>query len=73
MTLFGCCSRKDCVRLRKMMITLELLASEDESLLIGRNAFLVLNFSLDGLDRVRGLYVKSDGLSREGLHENLHG
>lgn len=56
-----------------MMITLELLASEDESLLIGRNAFLVLNFSLDGLDRVRGLYVKSDGLSREGLHENLHG
>ena len=73
MTLFECYSRKDCVHLHEMMITFELLAGEDESLLIGRNAFLVLNFSLDSFDRVRGLYVKSDGLSREGLHENLHG
>ena len=51
---------------------LQLLAGEDESLLIGRDAFFVLDLALDGLNRVRGLNVESDGLAGEGLHENLH-
>jgi hypothetical protein len=51
---------------------LELLASEDETLLIGRDAFLVLDLLLDSLDGVRALHFQSDGLAREGLHENLH-
>jgi len=50
----------------------ELLASEDEALLVGRNAFLVLDLSLDVLDGVRLLDVEGDGLAREGLHEDLH-
>jgi hypothetical protein len=58
-----------CVRNRS---TFELLASEDETLLIGRDAFLVLDLSLDSLDRVRGLNIESDGLARKGLHEYLH-
>jgi hypothetical protein len=55
------------------MGTFELLSCEDESLLIGRDAFLVLDFSLDGFDGVGGLDIKSDGLTREGLDEYLHG
>ena len=50
----------------------ELLSSEDESLLIGRDSFLVLDLSLDGFDGVRGLNIEGDGLSGEGLDENLH-
>merc|ERR1719436_1037123 len=51
---------------------LELLSGEDESLLIGRDALLVLNLSLDILDGVGWLDFKSDGLSSQGLDEDLH-
>jgi hypothetical protein len=50
----------------------KLLSSEDESLLIGRDSFLVLNLGLDIFNGVSGLDIKSDGLSCEGLYENLH-
>ena len=50
----------------------ELLASKDESLLIGRDALLVLDLGLDVVNGVRRLDLKSDSLSREGLDENLH-
>ena len=49
-----------------------MLASEDESLLIGGNAFLVLDLGLDILNGVRRFNVKSNGLSSQGLDENLH-
>ena len=51
---------------------LELIASEDQSLLIRRNALLVLDLSLDVLDRVRGLHLEGDGLASQGLDEDLH-
>ena len=51
---------------------LELLTSEDESLLVGRDALLVLDLGLDVVNGVRGLDLEGDGLSSEGLHENLH-
>jgi len=51
---------------------LELLSGEDESLLIGRDALLVLNLSLDILDGVGWLDFKSDGLSSKSLNEDLH-
>ena len=80
---------------RKSAAILELLTSEDESLLVRRDTFLVLNLGpiitqnnesllrksssrrrsghlLDVLDGVRGLNIKSDCLSREGLDKNLH-
>merc|ERR1711871_116590 len=51
---------------------LELLASEDESLLIWGNSFLVLNLGLDSLDGIGLLNLKGDGLSGESLDEDLH-
>lgn len=41
---------------------LKLLAGEDEALLVGGNALLVLNLGLDVVDRVGGLDLEGDGL-----------
>jgi len=51
---------------------LKLLSSKDQALLIRGNSLLVLNLLLDIIDRVRGLDIKGDSLSSEGLDENLH-
>ena len=50
----------------------ELLAGENESLLVGRDAFLVLDLSLHVLDGVGLLDVEGDGLASQGLDEDLH-
>jgi len=50
---------------------LELLASEDETLLIWRDSFLVLDLGLDGVDGVACLDLEGDGFTGEGLDENL--
>ena len=50
----------------------ELLASEDEALLIRRDTFLVLDLGLDILNGVRGLDIEGDSFTGEGLNENLH-
>jgi hypothetical protein len=42
---------------------LELLASEDQALLVRGNSFLILNLALDVVDGVGGLDLKSDGLA----------
>ena len=51
---------------------LELLASEDETLLVRGNTLLILNLRLHVVDRVGGLYLESDSLASEGLDEDLH-
>ena len=51
---------------------LELLAREDETLLVGGDALLVLDLRLDVVNRVRGLNLQGDGLACEGLDEDLH-
>ena len=51
---------------------LELLPSEDEALLIGGNALLVLDLGLDVLDAVGLVDFQGDGLAGESLHEDLH-
>ena len=51
---------------------LELLSGKDESLLIWRDAFFVLDLSLDVFDGVSWLDVQSDGLTSKGFDENLH-
>jgi len=51
---------------------LQLLAGEDQSLLIWRNSLLVLDLSLHVLDGVGWLHLQGDGLTGEGLHEDLH-
>jgi len=50
----------------------ELLAGENETLLVGGNALLVLDLGLDIVDGVRGLDLEGDGLSGESLNEDLH-
>merc|ERR1712018_992062 len=51
---------------------LELLASEDQPLLVWGDSLLVLDLGLDVLNGVRGLHLESDGLTGEGLDEDLH-
>jgi len=48
-----------------------LLPREDETLLVRRDALLVLDLGLDGLDGVVRLHLEGDGLAREGLDEDL--
>jgi hypothetical protein len=60
------------VVVRKGSAVFELFASEDESLLIGRDSFLVLDLCLDVLNGVGWFDIKSDGLASEGLDEDLH-
>ena len=50
----------------------ELFSSEDQSLLIGRDTFLILDLSLDVLNGVGGLDIQSNRLTCKGLNENLH-
>jgi len=61
------------VVIREGSAILELLSRENQTLLLRWNSFLVLDFRLDVLDGVIRLDVQSDGLSREGLDEDLHG
>jgi len=60
------------VVIRQCAAILKLLASEDQSLLVRRNAFLILDLGLDIVDGIGGLDLKSDGLASEGLYEDLH-
>ena len=50
----------------------QLLSGKDESLLIRGNTLLVLNLALDIVDRVGRLNLEGDGLSSQGLDEDLH-
>ena len=56
----------------KSTTILKLLSSEDQSLLVRRDSFLVLDLLLDILNGVRAFDLESDGLSSEGLDEDLH-
>jgi len=56
----------------KSSSVLELLSSEDESLLIGGDTFLILDLGLDVFNGVGWLHIKSDGLASQGLDEDLH-
>merc|ERR1712187_168904 len=60
------------VVIRKSATILQLLACEDEALLIWRNSFLVLNFGLHIVNRVAGFHVQRDRLARQSLHKDLH-
>ncbi|KAI2868194.1 hypothetical protein CBS115988_10848 [Aspergillus niger] len=48
---------------------LQLLTSEDQTLLVRGNALLVLNLGLHIVDGVRRLHLKGDGLSGQGLDD----
>lgn len=50
----------------------QLLSSKDESLLIRRDTFLVLNLGLHVFDGVGRLHIKGDSLTGQSLDEDLH-
>jgi hypothetical protein len=50
---------------------LELLASEDQTLLVRGDALLVLDLGLDVVDGVARLDVEGNGLTRQGLDETI--
>ena len=60
------------VVVRESSSILELLSSEDESLLIRWDSLLVLDLGLDILNGVSWLDLKGDGLTGQSLNENLH-
>ena len=61
------------VVVREGTAVLQLLAGEDQPLLVRRNALLVLNLRLHNVDRVARLDLQSDRLASESLDKDLHG
>jgi hypothetical protein len=57
------------VVVRQRAAVLELLAGEDQALLVRGDALLVLDLALHIVDGVAGLDLERDGLAREGLDE----
>ena len=60
------------VIVRKGAAILQLLAGEDQALLIRGDTLLILDLGLHVVDGVRGLHLERDGLPSEGLDEDLH-
>merc|ERR1711899_495464 len=56
----------------KRPAVLELLASEDQSLLVRRDSLLVLDLGLDVLDAITSLDLQGDGLPGQSLDKDLH-
>jgi len=51
---------------------LKLLAGKDETLLVWRNPFLILDFSLNIFYGIARLHLESDCLACQSLDEDLH-
>merc|ERR1719438_551450 len=51
---------------------LQLFSSKDQPLLVWRNSFLVLDLGLDVLNGIRWFNLQGDGLTSQGLDEDLH-
>ena len=67
----------DCGFLLNLVITncvsaIKLFPCKDESLLITRNTFLVLDLCLQNINAVRRFNFSSDGLASECLNKYLH-
>ena len=60
------------VVVRKSAAILELLSCKDQPLLVRWDPLLVLDLRLHVVDGIRTLHLQSNGLSREGLNEDLH-
>ena len=53
------------VVIRESAAVFELLARENQALLVGRNTLLVLDLRLDVVDSIRGLDLEGDGLASD--------
>ena len=61
------------VVVREGVAVLKLLAREDQALLVGLDAILVLDLCLNVIDRERWLDFEGDRLAGECLDKDLHG
>ena len=52
---------------------LKLFSGKNQTLLVWRDTFFVLDFGFDILNGVRGFNFKGDGLASQSFDENLHG
>jgi len=50
----------------------KLFTGKNETLLVGRNTFLILNFSFDVIDRIGLFNFKCNCFSCQRFHEYLH-
>merc|ERR1711953_780612 len=50
----------------------QLFSGEDQTLLIRRNSFLILDFGFDVFDGIGGFDLQSNGFSGQGLDKDLH-
>ena len=60
------------VIIRKSAAIFQLLSGKNETLLVRRDAFFILNFRFNIVDSVRRFNLKGNSFSCEGLDENLH-
>merc|ERR1711934_1176657 len=60
------------VVVRKSAAILQLFAGENQTLLIRRDAFLVLDFRLNVLDGIGRFHIKRNGFAGQRLDKNLH-
>ena len=60
------------VVVREGAAILELLAGEDQALLVRRDTLLILNLAFDGLDGIGRLDLESDSLAGQSLDKDLH-
>ena len=60
------------VVVRQRAYVLQLLPSENQTLLVRGNSFFILDLRLYIFNRIRGFHLKGDGLTRQSFHEDLH-
>merc|ERR1719464_532508 len=60
------------VVVRQSSSIFQLFSSKDQSLLIWRDTFLVLDLCLDILNSITRLHLQSDGLASQSLDKDLH-
>jgi len=60
------------VVVRKGSSVLELFPGKDQSLLVRRDALLILDFSLHVVDGVRRFNIQGDRLTRQSFDKDLH-
>merc|ERR1711970_536427 len=60
------------VVVRQSSSIFKLFSSKDQSLLIWRNTFLILDLCLDVLDGITRLHLQGDGLTSQSLDKDLH-
>ena len=60
------------VVVRESASIFQLFPSEDESLLVRRDTFFVLDFSFHVFNGIGWFHIKSNGLASQGLDKDLH-